>query len=48
MFDQDKMKRWDKYVQDKPELKEILGQLAVGIMELKARVESLERMEFGK
>ena len=48
VIDNEKLQKWDKYIFDKPELKEIIGELAISILELKARIESLERMEFGK
>ena len=41
--DKEQYERWDKYVEDKPELKEIIGQLAKGMLALKIQLDSIEK-----
>ena len=41
LINKDQADRWDKYVEDKPELKEIIANLAQGLLFLKLELENL-------
>ena len=45
LMNKEQADRWDKYVEDKPELKEILGNIAQALLFLKLEIEKLKEAD---
>jgi len=45
LINKEQADRWDKYVEDKPELKEIIANLAQGLLFLKLEIDKLKEAD---